>query len=677
MISFSTKLNIKFCKFLVIGIWLIVANSCSIFQSKQILKFSKVNTFAGMNKEFGEPFGIVFKDSELFVADGDKGKIFVIEQDGKSKVLTDKLDTPSNIVFDKNGDLLVADSGTHTIKKVLSNGKIELIAGVENKKGFQDGEAKTALFNAPIGIAIFENKIFVADTYNDKIRVIENGKVKTLAGGEQGFADGENAKFNTPTGLAIWNDGKILVADSLNRRIRVVEQNGKTWTLAGNGTADLKDGLLSQTAFVNPTALTVDKFGSIYVADGNAIRVIGRKFIPVVETISNDADGFFDGKLKQSRFNRPSGLTFDDEGNLFVADAENQLVRVFTDKEIGKKTSVQEFDKIQFSAEEFRKLSEPRWTYNPPEKTREIAGTVGEIRGNTTEKKVPIRFHNGLDIVGGYGETARFIRDEKVLRPNAVYGFETIRELIRMPTLGYVHIRLGRDAEQKTFDDERFQFSFNDEDKPKSVRIPRGTKFKAGDAIGTLNRFNHVHLVAGRTGRELNALDALTLPGIGDEKSPIIEKVTLYDKNWNEIETENSIERIKLDGKIRIVVEGYDQMDGNAERRKLGLYKVGYQVLDEDETPLTEFKEPKWTIKFDKTPEDSAAEFVYAKGSQSDGLGETIFRYIATNEVSGRLMREDFFDTSKLKQGNYVLKVLTADFFGNVASEEIKFEVAK
>ncbi|MBK8304160.1 MAG: hypothetical protein IPK98_12435 [Chloracidobacterium sp.] len=52
-------------------------------------------------------------------------------------------------------------------------------------------------------------------------------------------------------------------------------------------------------------------------------------------------------------------------------------------------------------------------------------------------------FHNGLDIAGAYGETARFVRDEKVLRPIAAENFGTLRELIRMPTLGYIHIRLG------------------------------------------------------------------------------------------------------------------------------------------------------------------------------------------------------------------------------------------
>ena len=63
--------------------------------------------------------------------------------------------------------------------------------------------------------------------------------------------------------------------------------------------------------------------------------------------------------------------------------------------------------------------------------------------------------HNGLDIAGAYGETARFVRDEKVLRLIAAENFGTVRQLIRMPTLGYIHIRLGANVESVPFGDGR------------------------------------------------------------------------------------------------------------------------------------------------------------------------------------------------------------------------------
>ena len=672
----KTARTLRLC--VLAGTFFIVflTNSCQKSIEPIRKPFSKVTTLNAVNEKTGEPFGIAVKADEIYVADGDGGKILKISKAGVISVLTDKLDTPSQIVFDKNGDLIVADSGTSTIKKIKPNGEIELVAGVENQTGFADGEAKAALFNAPIGVAVAGEKIYVADTYNDKIRVIENGKVSTLAGSGEGFADGvgSQAKFDTPCGIAILNDGKIIVADANNRRLRVVEADGKTSTLSGNGTVDLVDGSLGDAIFVQPTAISIAKSGAIYIADGNAIRVIENRLIPLVKTISNDRRGFADGILTDARFNRPSGLAFDESGNLFVADSENQSVRVFSGEDLGKTLTAEEIENSRIKAPDFRKLSAPRWTYDPPENKREIAGTLGEIRGEVDKGADQIHFHNGLDIAGNYGETARFVRSEKVLRPIAAENFSTLRELLRLPSLGYIHIRLGRDKSDKVFDDKRFLFSKDDTGKLNGVRIPRGAKFNAGEAIGTLNAMNHVHLIAGASGAEMNALDALELPGISDNIAPVIEKVTLYDENWQAVETPNGAARINLDGKTRLVVRAYDRMDGNAERRRLGVFQVGYQIFREDKTPVTE---QLWTIRFDRLPEPEAAKLVYASGSKSGATGETIFNYIATNQVHGNTAKEDFFDTAKLEKGNYILRVFAADYFGNTASKDLEIMIDK
>lgn len=674
MKQFNSNLFFIFISFSFL-IFVIFTASCNWTNDPERLPWTKAATFAGLNREFGEPFGVAVKGDEIFVSDGENGKIFRIFKDGRIEVFTDKLDTPSHIAFESNGDLIVADSGTHTIKRIKPTGEIELIAGVENQSGFADGNALSALFNAPVGIAVSEEKIFVADTYNDKIRLIENGRVSTIAGNEKGFSDGSGnqAKFDTPTGLAIWKDGRVLVADTGNSRLRVIEQNGKVWTLAGNGNSNLNDGQLSEAVFFQPTALAIDRSGAIFVTDGNAVRAIGRSFFPAVETLSDERRGYTDGDLLTARFNRPSGLAADEQGNLFVADSENQTVRVFSGEKIGTVISDEQKKNLRFSAGEFRQKASPRWSYNPPERTREIAGTLGEIRGEIKENDDPVWFHNGLDIVGGYGETARFIRDEKVLNPFSAQNFGTLRELLRMPTLGYIHIRLGRDKDNIIFDDRRFQFLRGETNKLEGVRIPRGAKFRAGEAVGTLNPMNHVHLIAGRSGAEMNALDALILPGVSDSRPPTIEKISLFDENWREIETETANRRINLSGKIRVTVRAYDQMDGNADRRRLGVYKIGYQILQND-APLFE---PKWTISFERMPAAEAVRFVYATGSKSGATGETIFKYIATNEVDGDVFRENFLDASEFEQGNYILRVFATDFFGNITSKDINFEVIK
>ena len=235
---------------------------------------------------------------------------------------------------------------------------------------------------------------------------------------------------------------------------------------------------------------------------------------------------------------------------------------------------------------------------------------------------------------------------KKFLRPIAVENFDTLRELIRMPTIGYIHIRLGRDKNAQIFDDDRFQFSRDENGKLNGIRVTRGTKFKAGDAIGTLNPFNHVHLIAGKSGAEMNALDALKFPGIEDKIAPKIESLELFDENRREIETEKSNSRINLSGKTRIVVQAFDQMNGGASYRKLGVYRIGYQILNADESP---FNEIIWTINFDRMPDENAVKFVYAEGSQSGYKPQTVFRYIASNVVNGDVFREDFFDANQFK----------------------------
>jgi sugar lactone lactonase YvrE len=637
---------------------------------------STVATFAGLNERFGEPFGIATRAGEVFVSDGEQGKIWKIGAGGAMQIFSDKLDTPSQIVFDANGDLIVADSGTHTIKRIKPSGEIETIAGVENSSGYSDGEAQSALFNAPVGVAAFENKIFVADTYNDKIRVIENGRVSTIAGGEKGFADGMGgaAQFDTPVSLAVLKGGKILVADAGNRRIRLVDSAGNVSTFAGTGSGELKDGVLHEADFVQPSAIAVNDSGAIFVADGNAIRVVRRQILPIVETLSAEKRGFSDGNLRASRFNRPSGIAVDKEGNLFVADSENQVVRVFSGENFGTRITEEQRKNLRYTAEEFRKIGEPRWTYDPPEAARDVAGTLGELRGEVNEKNKPVWFHNGLDIAGVYGETARFIRNEKVLKPIAAENFGTLRELLRMPTIGYIHIRLGRDKDNKPFTDKRFQFIFDEAQKPIGIRVPRGAKFSAGEPIGTLNAFNHVHLIAGRTGAEMNALDALVFPNISDRVQPFIEKVTFFDESWQPVETKNENSRITFSGKTRIVVRAFDQMDGNNSRRRLGVYRLGYQILREDNVPVGD---TNWTISFERMPDEEAVRYVYAEGSQSGYTPETVFNYIVSNEVSGDDFRESFFDAAALENGSYIMRVFAADFFGNTSSKDINFEVIK
>ncbi len=663
--NFSTILT-------VVILAVIFSASCSITDSR-VGSVKNVSTLAGIDGQIGEPFGIASKDGTTYISDGEYGKIWRIEGDGDLTAFASGLETPSAIAFDQNGDLLVADSGSNSIKKIDRSGVITTVAGIDGKAGFADGDASSALFNAPVGIAIGEDgKIFVADTYNDKIRIIENGKVTTFAGSTQGYADGSGtySRFDTPAGLAISN-GRLLVADSANRRIRVVEPNGVVWTLAGTGESDVSNGSPLSSALFQPMAIAVDQAGSIYFADGNAIRRIGG-ILPTVVTISDQPRGLLDGNFGIARFNRPSGIAFDNAGNLLIADSENRLIRKVSPDKVGHELTPDEIVTKRDKPEEFRNAQPARWPYDPPTAKRDIAGTLGEVRGEVFEGSDDVWFHNGLDVAGAYGETARFVRTEKVLKINAAENFGTLRELIRMPTMGYIHIRLGRDSNGTLFGDPRFQFQTDTLGKIVNVRVPRGSNFTAGDRIGTLNPMNHVHLISGRSGSEMNALDALALPGISDKIPPVIEKISLTKKDWTVIETTTGTSRITLSDQIRIIVKAYDQVDGNSERRRLGVYEVEYHVF-RGETPVLSGS----GIKFDRMPPNEAVKFVYAPKSHSGATGETIFNYIATNSVEGDIYKEGFLHASALGSGTYTIRVSVADYFGNTATKDISIEVIK
>lgn len=667
-----SKFRFRPILFSIILIFLLTA-ACR--QRDEIRTFETVRTLVGPESGLAEPFGVAIRNGSIYVSDGERGKISVAGNSGLLEDVSADFDTPSGIAFGPDGVLYVADTGKHAIYKL--DGEAKLVAGKPGVAGSSDGSALSATFNGPTGIAIApDGKIFVTDTYNDRIRVIANGNVTTLAGDKRGYGDGAggSAQFDTPLGISLWGE-RILVADAGNRRLRAISGDGSVITLAGNGGNGQLDGYPLEAGFVRPTAIAVSPDGIIYVADGNSIRAIGRRLFSFVETISNSNRGFADGPPFSARFNRPSGLTLDNEGRLVIADSDNGLVRRF---EFVKGAEKQDDSIIQvpkqYSAEEFRDLQPPRWPYDPPDAKRDVAGTLGEIRGEYIDDNSHVRFHNGLDIAGNYGETARFVRTEKVLDPMSAENFGTLRELVRLPLMGYIHIRLGRDSSDKRFGDQRFIFSYDDDGKMIDVRIPRGSKFNAGEPIGTLNAMNHVHLIAGPIGAEMNALAALKLPNISDSIAPTIEQVTFWDENWRQIETAAPSSRITLTGKTRIVLRAYDRMDGNSERRKLGVYSLGYQIVPTSGEPKSQVDS---SIIFDRNPPPEAARTVYARGSKSGPSGETIFNYSITNRLDAHGFNEGFFDASRLEPGQYTIRVFAADYFGNRSSKDIQIEVKR
>ncbi|HVG31952.1 MAG TPA: hypothetical protein VM911_02695, partial [Pyrinomonadaceae bacterium] len=607
---------------------------------------SQISTLAGAltapnSVRFKDPFGVTISpDQTIYVSDGDTGHIWQIALDGQVKPVAENLDVPSGIALAPDGTLVVAETGSHTIVRVdLKTGQSQIIAGIKGRSGYNDGEGTRAQFNGPIGVAVgSDGTIYVADTYNDRIRAIDTeSRVRTIAGGnEPGIADagaGQDARFDTPCGIAVAADGALLVADTGNNRLRRVEpSSGAVTTIAGTGERDIADGPPSVAMFDRPMSLAIAQDGIVYVTDagGSCLRACRFDAAPEVRTIvGGRGAGLVDGPFDEARLRAPSGVAVADNGIIIIADTGNRLVRALVgpERERGSMLTREAALALYPTVMEIRQgvgAAESRWPYEPPDRPREIAATFGEIRGEITAENREAYFHNGLDIPGGYGETARVVRTERVLQPLAVEDVGTTRERIRFPQLGYIHLRIGRDQSDRPFEDDRFQLRRDGTDNGKvtGVRVRRGERFQSGDAIGTLNNQYHVHLIAGPAGGELNALAALELPGIKDTVAPTIERdgVRLFNRDWQELRAasadndgkgKTTDERIKVEGDVRIVVRAFDQMDGNAARRRLGIYRLGYQILNADGTPAPTFEQPLMTVSFESLPVNGVnAQFV-------------------------------------------------------------------
>lgn len=186
---------------------------------------------------------------------------------------------PTGLTVDGNGNIYVADQDNHMIRKIATDGTVTTLAG-SLTRGAADGVGAAAGFYYPSGITIDGGgNLFVADYYNHRIRKISpDGTVTTIAGSSYGYFDGQgtSARFQYPAGLAVDGQGNIYVADRDNYRIRKISATGRVITLAGdvNGFAD---GTGSQALFFLPREITVDANGTLYVADETNYRI--RKII--------------------------------------------------------------------------------------------------------------------------------------------------------------------------------------------------------------------------------------------------------------------------------------------------------------------------------------------------------------------------------------------------------------
>jgi hypothetical protein len=253
---------------------------------------------------------------------------------------------PSDVSVDNAGNVYVADTYNHTIRKINQAGAVTTVAGNAGQIGANDGSGSVARFYYPSGVAVDSSyNIYVADTYNHTIRKINAGAVSTLAGsaGYSGNVDGTGsaARFWAPNGVAVDGAANVYVADTFNNTIRQVTPAGVVTTLAGSaGQVGSADGTGSAARFNQPSSVVVDSLGNIYVADtyNHTIRRIMPTSISgstnwLVTTVGGTpgviGGGFVDGLGgigPAAEFDFPMGVGVDLAGNVYVADTGNNRI---------------------------------------------------------------------------------------------------------------------------------------------------------------------------------------------------------------------------------------------------------------------------------------------------------------------------------------------------------------
>ena len=610
---------------------------------------------------FSEPFGIVAApDGTIFVSDaGQANQVRRISPDGVVSTVAGGFRTPSGLALTSDGTLYVAETGAHTIRRIGPDGIVSTLAG-DGTPGFADGPAAQARFNGPIGLAVAsDGRVVVADTYNDRIRVIEtNGIVRTLAGsGRPGSSDGvaDGASFDTPTGLALDARGIVYVADTGNGVVRTVDLEGRASTpVWAHG-----DG------FVRPLGVASGPGGELYVADESGRIVAIRD--GAVRTLAGAGVGFHDGQGTSAQFRRPAGVALLRPGHLVVADAGNALVRlVAAASQLPLQPPTTPAVHPQFDADAFGWVP-LLWPVSPFTGPHEVAGSFGEVRGTHGE-----RFHRGVDIRIEEGTHVRAVRDGVVSDPIANDGVGALDEWLRIGDLTYVHIRAGRTA-KALLDPARFAATY-DGRKLTRLRVKRGARFAAGDEIGTVNRFNHVHVNVGWPGEEHNPL-LFHLVQFEDTVAPTIppDGIRVYDEAWGP-QTTRAQDRLQIAGRVRVVIDAWDQADDNTPGRRLAPYELGYQVLHADGSPAAGFETRRPSLRFDRLgPSPNAPHQIYAAGSGIPFYGgrATRFRYIVTNRFAGGEATEGVWDTTRLAPGDYILRGWAADVGGNMTERDL------
>jgi sugar lactone lactonase YvrE len=312
----------------------------------------------------GDGIGFVAKEAQLdnpqdvwlnsgggyLIADTDNGRVRIVDGSpfgfintiagaGSSSVgtgdggeaIAGSLNKPNGVVGGPSGEIYIADTSNHRVRKLTPDGIIEAFAGNGTAgTGGDAGPATAAQLATPAGMAIgADGSVYIADRAAHRVRcVAPDGVITTFAGSSIGSSgDGGSAtvaKMNGPSGLAFDNEGNLYIADAANNKIRVVDATGDIHTFAGTGApgsggvgGDRLSVLLTQ-----PEDVAVAPDGLVYIADTGNNRILKVSATGTVTLAASDQAG----SVFLVDIDKPTSIIFDWQGNLYIANSGMQQV---------------------------------------------------------------------------------------------------------------------------------------------------------------------------------------------------------------------------------------------------------------------------------------------------------------------------------------------------------------
>ena len=298
------------------------------------------------------PFGIDFnRDGQMFIVELEGGRIHRLDLSGTllhvsgdgsksykgdgGPLATATYNGMHNCAVTPNGDLYIADSWNHCVRRIDAKTEIVTTIAGTGKSGFSGvgGPAKDATFNFTMCITLNHDSdvLHVADLNNLRIRAINlsTGIVSTIAGnGKKGVpqdgAKATDAPLVDPRAVAADSAGNVYILERSGNALRVVQPDGRIYTVAGSGTQGFRDGAALEAEFGSPKHVCVDDQDNVYIADDANSAI--RKFDPRTKTVTTILGrGFGEEKLQLSQ---PHGVCWEKDWLYVLDTSHNRILRL-------------------------------------------------------------------------------------------------------------------------------------------------------------------------------------------------------------------------------------------------------------------------------------------------------------------------------------------------------------